>query len=402
MKPLAFRYRPTSFEDLVGNKNLIGKEGILQNMLKQNKILSFVLYGPSGTGKTSIALLFTKLSKKPYKILNAATCSKQEIKDVIELAKLHEEYLLIIDEIHRLNKSNQDFLLPYIEDGSIKIIGLTTTNPYYSINSALRSRLQLFEVERLNKEDISKALEKVAISEKIEIEKEASLYLSSLSNGDLRYALNLLEMLTLQDDKITCSRIKEIDLKPHIKGGNDTDEHYDLLSALQKSIRGSDVNASLYYLGRLLFIGDIEALKRRLIVISYEDIGLANPNISIKLKTALDSLDIVGLPEGRIILGSVVIEMALSPKSNSQYLAINKVFNDLEHGLFYPVPGHILTSSPLYKYPHDYKNHLVKQAYLPEELKDKIYYNPNSLGYEKHLLKLDQYLKDFQNSKTDK
>jgi putative ATPase len=309
---------------------------------------------------------------------------------------MYGDMVLIIDEIHRMNKDKQDLLLPYIENGTIILIGLTTSNPYHKINPAIRSRCQIFELHELSKEDIidglNKALPKL---DNIKIDKDAIDYVANLASGDMRFALNLLEVAYYSSDKkITLEDIKKINNKPVFFHDKDGDGHYDVLSALQKSIRGSDVDASLHYLARLIEAEDLDSIYRRLSVIAYEDIGMANPGIGPRVMAAISAAELVGLPEARIPLGQIVVEMALSPKSNSSHLALDDAINDIRKGNTGNVPDNIKTSSPDYLYPHNYPNDWVKQNYMPKNLIGKKYYRPKNNKIEQSLNKLHEEMRN--------
>ena len=389
MRPLADTLRPNKLEDVVGQKHLIGEGQILYNLVKHGKIFSMILYGPCGTGKTTLAYTIINELDLKYEFLNAVINSKKDLDEVISKAKANGGIVLIMDEIHRLNKDKQDLLLPYLENGLITLIGLTTANPYHSINPAIRSRCQLFEVKMLGDDDIKEALNKaVKYLDKIDISNEAISYIARLSGGDLRYAYNLLEMAYYASDnfKIDLEDVKKINNKPSLYIDKNDDGYYDVISALQKSIRGSDVNAALHYLARLIVAEDLDIIFRRLSVIAYEDIGLANPAIGPRLEAAIKAAERVGLPEARIPLGEIVIDMALSPKSNSAHVAFDNAINDVQMGHVGKVPNHIKTNSKDYKYPHNYKGSYVKQQYLPDELVGRKYYNPKTTSkYEMNL-----------------
>ena len=389
MRPLADTLRPNKLEDVVGQKHLIGEGQILYNLVKHGKIFSMILYGPCGTGKTTLAYTIINELDLKYEFLNAVINSKKDLDEVISKAKANGGIVLIMDEIHRLNKDKQDLLLPYLENGLITLIGLTTANPYHSINPAIRSRCQLFEVKMLGDDDIKEALNKaVKYLDKIDISNEAISYIARLSGGDLRYAYNLLEVAYYASDnfKIDLEDVKKINNKPSLYIDKNDDGYYDVISALQKSIRGSDVNAALHYLARLVVAEDLDIIFRRLSVIAYEDIGLANPAIGPRLEAAIKAAERVGLPEARIPLGEIVIDMALSPKSNSAHVAFDNAINDVQMGHVGKVPDHIKTNSKDYKYPHNYKGSYVKQQYLPDELVGRKYYNPKTTSkYEMNL-----------------
>ena len=390
-KPLALKLRPNSLDDCLGQKHLIGKNKILFNLVKNKKIFSMILYGKPGVGKTTIALSIVKDLGVRYRFLNATINDKHDFEVVFEEAKIYDGIVLILDEIHRLNKDKQDLLLPRIESGMITLIGLTSSNPYHSINPAIRSRCHLFELKSLEVDDIKEGLIKAIkkdILENIKIDNESIDYIASISGSDLRYAYNFLELAyySKDDHVLTIDFLKTIENKHSFFYDKNEDGYYDVLSAFQKSIRGSDVNASLYYLGKMIEANDLESIFRRLTVICYEDIGLANPSMGPKVLAAIEAANRVGLPEARIPLASVVIELALSPKSNSAELAINKVISDIETGRCGEVPNHIKTNSKDYKYPHDYPNHFVNQQYLPNNIKNKKYYVPClTSAYEKSL-----------------
>lgn len=389
-KPLALKLAPKSLKEVYGQSHLIGKDRVLTNMVKNKKIFSMILYGRPGIGKTSIANAIVNELGLRYRFLNATINNKKDLDIVIEEAKMYDGIILIMDEIHRLNKDKQDILLPQLESGLITLIGLTTSNPYHSINPAIRSRCQLFELKDLESTDIIKALNMATKSEYLEgikIDKEAINYIASLSGNDLRFAYNLLEVAysTSSNKTVDIDHIKRINNKPVFIHDKNEDGYYDVLSAFQKSIRGSDVDASLHYLARLIAAGDLDSIYRRMSVIAYEDIGLANPSIGPKVMAAIQASELVGLPEARIPLGTIVTEMALSPKSNTAHIALDKALADVETGRAGAVPNHIKTTSKDYKYPHDYPNAYVPQQYLPDNLKNKKYYIPKDKGYEQNI-----------------
>lgn len=386
-KPLALKLAPVSMDDIVGQRHLIGKDKILTNLVKNKKLFSMILYGKPGIGKTSIANAMVHDLGVRYRFLNATVNTKKDLDIVIEEAKMYDGLVLIMDEIHRLNKDKQDILLPQLESGLITLIGMTTSNPYHAINPAIRSRCQLFELKELEYEDIMTGLNR-AIKHPdlkgISISNECLSLIAKLSGNDLRYAYNLLEIsyYASEDKVITEDKIRLINNKPVFFSDKNGDGHYDVLSGFQKSIRGSDVNASLHYLGRLIYEGDLDSIYRRMSVIAYEDIGLANPAIGPRVDAAINAAERVGLPEARIPLAEIVVEMALSPKSNTAHVALDEALDDIYKGNVVSIPNHIKTNSPLYKYPHDYKGSYVVQQYLPDRIKNKEYYNPKSIGYE--------------------
>ena len=396
MEVLADKLRPQCIDDIIGQKHLVGEDKIIRNLVENNHIVSMILYGKPGIGKTSIACAIANQVDKPYRMLNATINNKQDFDIVIEEAKMNGEMIIIMDEIHRLNKDKQDLLLPYIENGLIILIGMTTSNPYHKINPAIRSRCQIFELKELTKEDIKEGLDKASKYLKdIVIDEEAKNIIARLSSGDLRSAINLLEVsyYATKDKHVTVEVIEKINAKAVFFSDANEDGHYDVLSGLQKSIRGSDVDAALHYLARLIAEGDLDSIYRRLSVIAYEDIGLANPAMGPKVMAAIHAAERVGLPEARIPLGTLVAEMALSPKSNSAHTALDEALADIENGTTGNLPEHIKTNSPLYKYPHDYPNAWVKQQYLPDNIKNKKYYKPKNNKYEANLNKLHNEMK---------
>ncbi len=396
MEILADKLRPKKLDDIIGQEHLIGKGKVLTNLVKNKKLFSMIFYGKPGIGKTSIANALVAELELHYKFLNATINNKADFDTAILEAKMYGEMVLIIDEIHRMNKDKQDLLLPYIENGTIILIGLTTSNPYHKINPAIRSRCQIFELHELESKDIKKGLIKALKNfEDIKINDEALEYIGNLSSGDMRFALNLLEVSYYSSDKnITIEDIKKINNKPVFFHDKDGDGHYDVISALQKSIRGSDVDAALHYLGRLIEAEDLDIIYRRLSVIAYEDIGLANPGIGPRVMAAISAAELIGLPEARIPLGEIVVEMALSPKSNSSHLALDAALNDIHKGNTGNVPNNIKTNSPDYLYPHDYPNDWVKQNYMPKNLIGKKYYIPKNNKIEESLNKLHKEMRN--------
>ena len=390
MEPLAKKLEPKSLSDVLGQKHLIGKGAILRNLVEKKKLVSMILYGKPGIGKTSIAKSIVNDLDMPYRFLNATINNKKDFDTVVSEAKIYNGMILIMDEIHRLNKDKQDLLLPQLESGLITLIGMTTSNPYHAINPAIRSRCQLFELNELETTDIIEGLNKAVKSsylEGITIDDATINYIANLAGSDLRYAYNLLEIAfyASNDQKVDINLVKQINSKPVFFSDKNGDGHYDVLSAFQKSIRGSDVDASLHYLARLITEGDLDSIYRRMSVIAYEDIGLANPSIGPKVIAAIEAAERVGLPEARIPLGTIVTEMALSPKSNTAHLALDEAIEDIEKGNTGNVPNHIKTDSKEYLYPHDYPNSYVYQEYLPKKLKGKKYYHPKTTGYEKNI-----------------
>ena len=397
MELLANKIRPKKLCDVIGQEHLIGEGKIIYNLIKNKKMFSCIFYGKPGIGKTTLANVIVNELGMQYRFLNATTSKIQDFNIVIEEAKMNGEMIVIIDEIHRMNKDKQDILLPYLETGLIILIGLTTSNPYHKINPAIRSRCQIFELHELSNKDIIKGLKRACESlENINIKDDVLNVIANNSGGDFRAALNNLELAYYgsSDKIITVDTLKNINSKPIIFADKNEDGHYDLLSAFQKSIRGSDPDAALYYLGRLIEIGDLDSIYRRMSVIAYEDIGLANPSVGPKVMAAISASELVGLPEARIPLSVIVTELALSPKSNSAHEALDLALNDIRKGNTGNVPNHIKTNSPDYKYPHDYPKYWVKQQYLPDNIKDRKYYKPRINNYENNLNKINKEMRN--------
>lgn len=409
-KPLAYRMRPKTIDQVVGQEHLVGKNRIIRRMVDAKMLSSMILYGPPGTGKTSIASAISGSTKSAFRHLNAATDSKKDLQIVVEEAKFSGQVILLLDEIHRLDKPKQDFLLPHLESGLVILIGATTENPYISISPAIRSRCQIFEVKPLSSPDMQKALNR-ALEDKadglgelpIVIDENALLHLSRSSMGDLRGALNALELAALSTPpnengniKITLAVAEECLQRKALVHDKDGDAHYDVISAFQKSIRGSDVDASLHYLGRLVEAGELTVICRRLMVIAYEDINFGNPNAVQRTVSAVQAAQMLGLPEARIPLAHAVIDLALSPKSNSSIEAIDRALQDIRDGKSGDVPKHLKDShykgaealgrGVSYKFPHAYEDHWVAQQYLPDSIKQAVYYKPAVTGkYEQAL-----------------
>jgi len=391
-KPLALKLAPNSIDEVIGQKHLLGKGKVLRNLVENKKIFSMILYGTPGIGKTSIANAIVKDLGVRYRFLNATMNNKKDFDVVVEEAKMYDGIVLIMDEIHRLNKDKQDLLLPQLESGLITLIGMTTSNPYFKINPAIRSRCHIFELKQLTTDDIIDGLKKACKHpdlEGIKIDKKSLEHIANVSGSDLRYAYNLLELAYYSsgDKKINLELLKTINSKPVIISDKDESGHYDLLSAFQKSIRGSDVDASLHYLARLIEIGDLDSIYRRMSVIAYEDIGLANPDIGPRVMAAISASELVGLPEARIPLGDIVTQMALSPKSNSSHIALDSAISDVETGRCGDIPDTIKIHSTIYKYPHDYPNHFVVQQYLPDNIISKKYFIPQDTSPNERMLK---------------
>lgn len=396
---LSVKLRPKKLEDIIGQEHLVSEGKIIYNLVKNKKLFSMILYGHPGIGKTSIACAICEELGMRYRSLNAVINNKKDFDVVIEEAKLYGGIILIVDEIHRLNKDKQDILLPYLESGIITLIGMTTSNPYHAINPAIRSRCQLFELKELTIDNIKNGIEKAINSgylEGISITDDAILYLANISGTDLRFAYNLLEIAyyASSDHVITIDVIKKVNNKPNLFLDKNGDNYYNIISAFQKSIRGSDVNASLHYLARLIEAEDLEIIIRRLSVIVYEDIGLANPSMGPRVDAAINAALRLGFPECRIPLSEIVIELALSPKSNSAEMAIDLALNDVRSGNIGDVPNHLKNPSQDYKYPHNYKNDYVKQQYLPNKLLGREYYHPKDNKNEKVLKEIMNRLKE--------
>ena len=415
-QPLAYRMRPTCLEEVVGQQHLVAPGKIIARMIAAKQLSSIILYGPPGIGKTSIASAIAGTTKYAFRTLNAATDTKKELQIVIEEAKMSGTVILLLDEIHRLDKPKQDFLLPHLENGRVILIGATTENPYIAINPAIRSRTQIFELIPLTPEEIHQALKRALTDETkglgnydVEITDGAMHTLTHFSNGDVRSSLNALELAVKstpenEDGKIiiteeiagNCLQRKVF---AHDKNG---DQHYDVISAFQKSIRGSDVDAALHYMARLIEAGELITLIRRLLVIAYEDIGLANPAGASRAVLAVQAAEKLGLPEARIPLANAVIELALSPKSNTAILSIDAALSDVRQGKSGNIPSHLqdahyqgaqkLGRGTNYQYPHNYPNHWVKQQYLPDTLKHTQYFHPDPTSKFEEALK-EQYKK---------
>lgn len=409
ISPLALKLAPQSISEVIGQQHLLGKGKILSNLIENKRIFSMILYGRPGIGKTSIAKAMMNDLGVRYRFLNATTSNKKDFDVVLEEAKMYDGIVLIIDEIHRMNKDKQDLLLPQLESGLITLVGLTTSNPFHAINPAIRSRCQLFELKELTNEDICLGLARAIKHpdlEGIEIDEETIHYIADLSGNDLRYAYNLLEVAfySTKDKKVTLEHVKSINNKPAFFHDKNSDGYYDVLSAFQKSIRGSDVDAALHYLARLIVAGDLDSICRRLSVIAYEDIGLANPGIGPKVMAAIEAAQLVGLPEARIPLGTIVIEMALSPKSNTAHLALDQAIADVETGRSGPIPSYLKGGGTKeYKYPHDYPNSYIYQQYLPDNLKRKKYYHPKKESkFETSLAVIDQKIAEIKKNAEQK
>ena len=392
MKPLAYRIRPQSLDDIVGQDHLAGPKGVIRKMLDQKKLFSLILYGPAGCGKTTLASIISNNYPMSSFSFNASTDNKAKLKEIADSTKYYPETLVIIDEIHRMKKDIQDFLLPFMESGALIVIGLTTENPYRSINPAVRSRCHIYRMNEIKKEDIILLLKKTIIKESLKnVSDDILEYIANASSCEVRTALNMLEMTTLLED-IYLENVKALIGKKNILIDEKGENFYDVTSAMIKSIRGSDPDAALHYLARLLKTEDLLFISRRLLCLAYEDIGLGNPNIGPRVYAATEAALSLGLPEARLPLAYAVVELACSPKSNSTYTAIDEAIADLENLKSMSIPPHILNKELKsgkyeYKYPHDYPNDYVKQQYMPDELLGKTYYNPKDTGQYERALK---------------
>ena len=406
--PLASRLRPATLDEMVGQQHIIGKDKLLYRAIKADKLSSIILYGPPGTGKTTLAKVIANTTSAEFLQINATSAGKKDMEDVIAQAKNNQgmygkKTILFIDEIHRFNKGQQDYLLPFVEDGTVILIGATTENPYFEVNGALLSRSIIFELKNLSTEDI-KTLILRAVNDKEKgmgaydavIDEEALDFLADVANGDARAALTAIELGILTTERsadgkihITLEVASECIQKRVVRYDKTGDNHYDTISAFIKSMRGSDADAAVYYLARMLDAGeDPLFIARRMVILAAEDVGLADPNALVVAQSAANALQFVGLPEGRIILSEAVIYLACAPKSNSAYMAIDTALADLRSGKAAPVPKHLRDShykgaakfghGKGYKYPHDYEGAWVEQEYLPEKLKGTVYYRPSA------------------------
>ena len=418
--PLASRMRPTTLDEVVGQQHIVGKDKLLYRAIKADKLSSIIFYGPPGTGKTTLAKVIAHTTSAEFMQINATSAGKKDMEEVVEQAKANQgmyqkKTILFIDEIHRFNKGQQDYLLPFVEDGTIILIGATTENPYFEVNGALLSRSVIFELKKLSADDI-KTLIKRALTDKekgmgaydAQIDDDALDFLADVSNGDARAALTAIELGVLTTDRaedgiihITIDVASECIQKRVISYDKKGDNHYDTISAFIKSMRGSDPDAAVYYLARRLYAGeDVKFIARRIMILASEDIGNADPMAMVLASSAAAAVERVGMPEAQIILSQAVTYMACAPKSNAAYNAISEAMRVVKETKTPPVPAHLqdahygaaekLGHGVGYKYAHDYPNHYVKQQYLPDGLTDQVFYRPSDIGYE---AKIQEYFK---------
>lgn len=423
--PLASRMRPKTLDEIVGQKHIIGKNKMLYRAIKADKLSSLILYGPPGTGKTTLAMVIANTTSSEFTQLNATSAGKKDMEDVIKRAKdLQGMYgrrtILFIDEIHRFNKGQQDYLLPFVEDGTVILIGATTENPYFEVNSALISRSIIFELHNLEKEDIRELIERAVYdpergmgSYHAVLEEDAAEFLSDAANGDARAALNGIELAVLTTDRsedgkihITLETAQECIQKRAVRYDKDGDNHYDTVSAFIKSMRGSDPDAAVYYLARMLYAGeDIRFIARRIMICASEDVGNADPQALVVAVSAAQAVERIGMPEAQIILAHAVTYVACAPKSNAAYMAVAEAMNYVKDHKTPAVPSHLQDShykgagklgrGDGYKYAHDYPDHYVKQQYLPDEVEGETFYHPSGNGYEKTI---GEYLARIKNT----
>ncbi len=394
-EPLAFRIRPNKFEEVLGQKHLLDEGKVLRKCIEAKKVFSMIFYGPPGTGKTTLATVIAKELQLPYRMFNAVTGNKKDLEAIFLEAKLTNHLIVIVDEVHRLNKDKQDLLLPHVESGLITLIGATTANPYHSINPAIRSRCHLFEIKALNHNDVLQALINAlnhpnGFDSAYTYDLDALKCIANNANGDIRYALNILEICAIAcDGHISFDLVQQFSSVPNLGMDHDEDGHYDLLSAFQKSIRGSDVDAALYYLGLLIEANDLESIERRLLVTAYEDIGLANPSACARCVQAIDACKRVGFPEGRIPLAVAVIDLCLSPKSKSAEAGIDAALSAI-HKVPARIPAYLrytpVNMSDDEKYDYERSDLWPLIQYLPKEIAQYSFYNPEfTSAYEKVL-----------------
>ena len=413
--PLASRMRPVTLDEVVGQQHIIGKDKLLYRAIKADKLGSVIFYGPPGTGKTTLAKVIANTTSAEFEQLNATTAGKKDMEEAVKRAKdrlgmYGKKTILFIDEIHRFNKGQQDYLLPFVEDGTVTLIGATTENPYFEVNNALLSRSRIFELKPLEKQDIRELILRAVTDEKrgmggyhAEITDEAVRFLADVANGDARAALNAVELGVLTTEPspdgkiyITLPVAAECIQKRAVRYDKDGDNHYDTISAFIKSMRGSDPDAALYYLARMLYAGeDVKFIARRIMICAAEDVGNADPQALTVAVSAAQAVERIGLPEGQIILAQAVTYVASAPKSNAACVGISEAMEAVRTRETPPVPVHLqdkhykgaekLGHGKGYLYAHDYPNHYVKQQYLPDGMEGASFYRPTENGYEKKL-----------------
>lgn len=418
--PLASRLRPVTLDEVVGQQHIIGKDKLLYRAIKADKLSSIIFYGPPGTGKTTLAKVIANTTSSLFTQINATSAGKKDMEAVVEEAKLNlgsygKRTILFIDEIHRFNKGQQDYLLPFVEDGTVILIGATTENPYFEVNSALLSRSVIFELKPLDKEDIKTLLLRAVYDRDrgmgaydAVIEEEALEFLADVANGDARAALNAIEIGILTTERsedgkihITLPVASECIQRRVLKYDKDGDNHYDTISAFIKSMRGSDPDAAVYYLARMLYAGEeVAFIARRIMICAAEDVSNADPNALVVATAAALAVERLGMPEARIVLAQAATYVACAPKSNSALCAIDEAMQVVENEKTATIPAYLMDAHYKgaaklghglgYQYAHDFKNHYVKQQYLPDELKDRVFYVPSDNGYEKQI---QEYLK---------
>ena len=420
--PLASRMRPATLDEVVGQQHIIGKDKLLYRAIKADKLGSVIFYGPPGTGKTTLAKVIANTTSSRFCQINATVAGKKDMEDIVKEAKdalgmYGKKTILFVDEIHRFNKSQQDYLLPFVEDGTVTLIGATTENPYFEVNNALLSRSRIFELKPLEKQDIRELVLRAVYDEKkgmgaygADITDEAADFLADVANGDARAALNAVELGILttkqsEDGKVHITLpVAECIQKRAVRYDKDGDNHYDTVSAFIKSMRGSDPDAALYYLARMLYAGeDVKFIARRIIICAAEDVGNADPNALTVAVSAAQAVERIGLPEGQIPLAQAVAYVATAPKSNAACLGIFKAMEAVRSEKTSPVPAHLqdkhykgaekLGHGLGYKYAHDYPRHYVKQQYLPDGMEDCVFYEPTENGYEKQIREHMEWLK---------
>ncbi len=425
--PLAKRMRPVSLDDVVGQEHIIGKDKLLYRAIKADKISSLIFYGPPGTGKTTLAMVIANTTKAEFRQLNATTAGKKDMEQVVNEARdtkamYGKRTILFIDEIHRFNKSQQDYLLPFVEDGTVILIGATTENPYFEVNGALISRSHIFQLNPLSKEDIKKLIHKAVYSEKgmgafdADIDEDAEDFLADMADGDARSALNAIELGVLSTERSDDGRIhitlpvaEECIQKRAIRYDKDGDNHYDIISAFIKSMRGSDPDAAVFYLAKMLYGGeDIKFIARRIMICASEDVSNADPNAIVVATACAQAVERIGMPEAQIILAQAATYVACAPKSNS---AVNAIFaamdavrnEDTGQVPVYLRDAHYGGAAKLghtgYKYAHDYPNHYVEQQYLPDKIAGRVFYEPSDNGYEKDIKKYFDHIKNNKDAK---